>query len=173
MAIRLIFCYEANKRAATDNAYVSEVINRFYKLGNDISFSRIYMGGKSRYNHKDTIREINEIKKFCREAEITEVKVIYITDTDSYESRPEDKRYLKDINDYCKKNNYDHIWFCHDVEEVFWGDNSPIDNKVKKAGLFKNKKLIDEIDERKLKSIDMKAGRSNILAVLDRYLTKR
>ena len=170
MAIQLILCLEADRKSGTDYVYVSEVIHNFYEIDNTVKITPIYMGGKSKYNHKSIV---NEIKEKISQYKHGNTKVIYVTDTDNLESIPEDKVFLDRVTKYCQENGYDHAWFCHDVEEVFWMGKTSINSKVKMAGEFKKKRIIETIDERKLKSQNMRTGCSNILTVLDRYLRKK
>ena len=170
MAIQLILCLEADKKSGTDYVYVSEVIHKFYSIDNTIKLTPVYMGGKPKYNHRSVTSEIAEKISQYRHGD---TKVIYITDTDSFESRPEDKEFFDKISNYCNENGYNHVWFCHDVEEVFIGAKVSSNNKVKMAGTFKQKKRISTIDECKLKSKVMKSGCSNVLTVFDKYLSKK
>ena len=48
-----------------------------------------------------------------------EIKVFYCIDTDLYESCYDHQKEFEDIKNFCAKNGYELIWFCHDVEEVF------------------------------------------------------
>ncbi|MCI9386160.1 MAG: hypothetical protein HFH77_07380 [Lachnospiraceae bacterium] len=54
MAVQLIFCVETNKKADTDSIYISELVNYFYVLNNQIKISKVYMG-------------TNKISQFCKE----------------------------------------------------------------------------------------------------------
>lgn len=58
MAVQMIFCVETNKNANTDSIYITETINRFYEQTNKISRKFIYLGSKSKYNDKETIKQI-------------------------------------------------------------------------------------------------------------------
>lgn len=90
MAVQLIFCVATNKKADTDSIYISELVNYFYVLNNQIKISKVYMG-------------TNKISQFCKE------------------------------------NGYDLVWFCHDVEEVFWTTKFQIRRKYRRRGHLEEK----------------------------------
>lgn len=170
MAIQMILCVETNKRADTDSIYIQEIINHLYIINNQIKISKVYMGTKSKYKAKDVSREIgNKTKAFT----IGETKVIYCIDTDEYEKNIEHERELNDISRFCEENGYDLIWFCHDVEDVFIGNKIPDSQKVQTAGEFRRKGKMKEMDLDKLSSNEKRAHASNILKVLDKYLSRK
>lgn len=170
MAMQMILCVETNKRADTDSIYISETINHWYTINNQIKISKIYMNTKSKYNAKDVIRDIDKKSKAFT---IGETRVIYCIDTDQYESNNDHAKELKDISQYCKENDYDLIWFCHDVEEVFLGQRVSDSQKVQEAAAFRRKKRIEEIQAEKLSCGKKRVCTSNILNVLDKYLPRK
>ena len=170
MAIQLIFCVETNKKAATDIIYITEAINYYYKVDNSVKLSKIFMKTKTRYNSKDIVRDIHDMTKLYT---FGESKVIYCIDTDYFERNQEHERQLKEISEYCEKNGYEIIWFCHDVEEVFQGRTIPDNQKVKEAGAFRRKRMIENVDSRRLSSERINCRMSNIFNVLDKYLERK
>lgn len=170
MAIQMILCVETNKRADTDSIYISETINYFYMLNNQIKISKVYMNTKSKYRSKDVLKEINKkIKAYT----IGETKVIYCIDTDDYEKNIDHEKELNEIGRFCEENGYDLIWFCHNVEDVFLGKKISDSQKVHEAGVFRRKRKIEEIDFHALSSDTQRVHTSNILNVLDKYLTRK
>lgn len=170
MAIQMILCVETNKKADTDSIYISETINYWYKINNQIKISKIYMNTKSKYDSKDVLRQIDKKSKAFT---IGKTKVIYCIDTDQYEKNIEHLKELNNINQYCEKNNYDLIWFCHDVEEVYLEQRVLDSQKVQEAARFRKKKKIEEIQQYKLSCNEKLAYRSNILNILDKYLSRK
>ena len=170
MAVQLIFCVETNKKADTDSIYISELVNYFYVLNNQIKISKVYMGTKSKYCSKEIIKEI---EKKTKAFVIGETKVIYYIDTDEYEKNIEHQTELNKISQFCKENGYDLVWFCHDVEEVFLDNKIPDSQKVQEAGAFRRKKGIQEIPLDKLASSVMRIHTSNIMQILDKYLERK
>lgn len=173
MGLQLIFCVETNKRAETDWVYIDETIKAKYKLSNQIKVSKINMETKSRYDARKVLGEIGKQSKRYKEYAHGESKVIYCVDTDAYESNYEHKKELDDIKKFCEKNNYDLVWFCHDVEEVFLGKHVESSQKVKEAGAFRSSRGIQCVREDKLSSIEIRIKCSNILRVLDKYLERK
>lgn len=170
MAIQMILCVETNKKADTDSIYILETIKHWYKLNNQIKINKVYMNAKSKYNAKDVIRDIDKKSKAFT---IGETKVIYCIDTDQYERNADHAKELNDINQYCEKNQYDLVWFCHDVEEVFWGQRVSDSQKVQEAAAFRRKRLIEEIQADKLSYNTKHACTSNILNIFDKYLSRK
>lgn len=170
MAMQMIFCLETNKRANTDYIYIQETIDWLYQKSNQIRFSPVYMGTKTKYRSDDIL---SEIKKKTKEFTIGQTKVIYCIDTDQYEKNPEHSNAFRDIKRFCEENSYDLIWFCHDVEEVFLGQKVQDSKKVGEAGAFRRKKGIQEIDMDRLCGEVVRVHTSNILCVLDQYLTRK
>ena len=164
----IIFCVETNRQANTDWVYIRETLDRFYKdvcAGSQVKFDRIYMGTKTKYKSKQVVSEIYDWKKVYKE----DLVVIYCIDTDDYESNPEQKREFEDVQRYCMEKGYGFVWFCHDIEEVYW--NHSIDNTAKKRESirFSKSKCIMKMAEDKLRSNKPRTGFSNLLSVLDRY----
>ena len=137
MAIQLIFCMETNKRADTDSIYITETINHWYQITNQVKISKVYMTTKSKYQEKTVLKEIAQKKK---DFTIGYTKVIYCIDTDQYEKNMDHKKEFLNIHQYCNIHHYDLIWFCHDVEEVFLGKKISDSQKVQEAAIFRRKK---------------------------------
>lgn len=170
MAIQMILCVETKKSADTDSIYILDTINRWYKVDNTIKISKINMNSKSRYNSKDVTREIAQKKKAFV---LGESRVIYFIDTDQYERNHDHAKELNEISRYCEDNDYDLVWFCHDVEEVYWGHKVSDSQKVQEATTFRRKKKIEEMQIEKLSCNTKRAYVSNILNVLDNYLDRK
>ena len=68
--------------------------------------------------------------------------VVYCIDTDQIESNQMHKMEFDNISDYCKNNDCELIWFCHDVEEVFIGKKVKDSEKRKTAAEFRKKSVL-------------------------------
>lgn len=173
MGLQLIFCVETNKQADTDWVYIGETIKAKYNISNQIKLNKINMETKSKYNSRKVLGEIEKLTKAYKDYAHGETKVIYCIDTDAYESNYEQKKELDAIISFCKKYNYDLVWFCHDVEEVFVGKRVETSQKVKEAGVFRSNKGIERVREEKLSSPEIRNKCSNLLRVLDKYLERK
>ena len=123
------------------------------------------MSGKGNYS-KNKI--INAIKTKIRQYQINgKTRVIYCFDTDKYDSNPSDKKILKDEEEFCRDNGYEFVWFCHDIEEVFWGHSVPKGEKTDWARKYSINDGVKTVKLVNLKSDVMTKGRSNIMTVLD------
>lgn len=170
MAIQLILCMETNKSADTDSIYISETINHWYQLPNQVKISKIYMNTKSRYQSKAVQKEIEQKTKAFT---IGDTKVIYCIDTDQYDKNVEHEKEFLNISQYCEEHQYDLIWFCHDVEEVFLGKRVSDSQKVQEAAMFRRKKQIAKIPLKKLCHTAKQTYTSNIMNILDKYLNRK
>lgn len=170
MAIQMILCVETKKSADTDSIYILDTISRWYKVDNKVKISKINMNSKSRYNSKDVVREIAKKEK---EFVLGDTHVIYFIDTDQYDRNPEHEREWKEISCFCENNGFDLVWFCHDVEEVFWGHKVSDSQKVQEATAFRKKKGIEEVSAERLSCTTIRASASNILKVFDKYLERK
>ena len=169
MRRQLLFCVESNKKAHTDTVYINSTINRFYTNDRKVVYRPIFLESKTKYNDKGKVREIKDrIKGFPGET-----KVIYFIDVDDYDVSHATKELFDSIEKYCDDNDYELVYFCRDIEDVYWGDSISKDEKVKKAESFNRNKLIDSEKEEKLKVKSKKRHCSNILVVLDKYLERK
>ena len=171
MSKQILFCVEANKRSRTDYQYIEAVIKRFYTDDKKILYRPVFMGSKTKYNAKDVTREINGRKKLYKDKGDT--YVIYFIDTDDYDTSPDTRRLYEDISLYCRSNGHDMVFFCRDVEDVFHGQQVSDGDKIKMAGIFNRKHLIDNVEEIKLRSETHRRHCSNILSILDKYWTRK
>lgn len=173
MGLQLIFCVETNKQADTDWVYIDETLKEYYQLPNQVKRSKINMETKSKYNSRKVLGEIEKQTKWYKNHAHGETKVIYCIDTDAYESNYEHKKELDEIKNFCETHNYDLIWFCHDVEEVFIGKQVENSQKKKEAGAFRSNGGIKSVREEKLSATDIKSKCSNVLRILDKHLERK
>ena len=170
MAIQLILCVETNKKADTDSIYITEALNHYFKIDNSVNINKVFMETKTKYKSKNVVKEINEKIKLYS---FGETKVIYCIDTDNFEANQEHNNQLKEISRYCNDNNYDLIWFCHNVEEVFLGRTISDKQKTSEARTFRRKKAIEQLDPKHLSGKQMYSCRSNMLDIFAKYLAKK
>ena len=95
--------------------------------------------------------------------------MIYCFDCDEYDTKPEDLKFLQNVQNFCKNHGYHYAWFCKDIERVFLGYKVPDAEKKKAAETFKAKNKINDVAEHKLLCKDYKMNSSNILTVLDTF----
>ncbi len=164
----VIFCVETNKKANTDWVYILETINRYY--GNSqLRVDRIYMDGKGNYKSKHVISEMSSWK----EVYASDVLFIYCIDTDNYEMNADHKREFGEIQRYCKDNGYEFVWFCHDIEEVYWGHLIDDVNKKKESIRFMKTRQIEKVNYKNLCAKTIRKNCSNIMDVLDHYIDRK
>lgn len=97
---------------------------------------------------------------------------LYI-DTDEIEKEQSSRQYLKDITEYCKDNDFELIWFCRTIEEVFIGNK--ISGNIKTENAIKFQRTINNVDFTKIRldSNDKKFKNSNLLIIVNKYLNKK
>lgn len=173
MSLQLILVVETNEKCKSDWIYIKDTIEYFYQYNQvQTKFTPIYMGGKGRYKYKE--KEIKTaISQYKYSNKENQSKVIYFFDCDKYDTKPEDAQFLKDAKQHCDTNGYDFVWFCKDIEQVYLGESVADTQKKKAAASFKAKKAINNIDKRNLLADDYKVKTSNIMKVLDKYLSRK
>ena len=173
MGLQLIFVVETNKKCKSDWIYIKDTIDRFYQYDQtQVKFSPVYMDGKGKYKSKK--KEIsNLISQYTAGNKTNQSKVIFCFDCDDYDSKPEDAEFLANAKRYCDENGYDFIWFCKDIEQVYLGKKVDDSQKKKESAMFKAKGLIDVVDESKLIVKAYRANTSNIMTVIDQYLSHK
>lgn len=170
MNLQIILCVEADKRAAADNIYIKETINRFYSYGNDTKLTFVNMGGKSKYNSKSVERQVAQL---IHDYKIGKTVVIYCIDLDGFEANPDQVKENLEIQAYAQEKGYELVWFCHDVEEVYCGESVDKGIKTKTAIEFKTKGMIERLEEKRLMSKKETKRSSNILYILDKYIERK
>jgi hypothetical protein len=170
MSKQLLFCVEADKRSKTDWVYIKSVIDKYYEVDNSISIKPIYMGGKTNYKRSKVISEIKTLTKQFKQNGST--VVLYCVDTDNWDTDPDRKRELEEVMDYCREKGYEFIWFCRDVEEVFWGSQIHNSDKTERAKQFRLNNRLDSVSADSISKQIIKIGCSNIVSVLNKYLRK-
>lgn len=165
MGKQWIFCVESTQQARTDWTYINEVVKKYIKLGNELTYKPIYMSGKGNYVAVRLKKKIRELERGF----IGTTTVIMCTDTDRFENDPNDEKYMESVRDYCRQMNYKYVWFCHDVDEVFWGKSVSNSEKTNVARNFATKHKIAEFDSDRISYSDdhIHAGGSNLLYVLN------
>lgn len=168
---QLIFCVEADEKSRTDWVYINDTIKKYYQEDNEIKYTPIFMGAKMNYDSRRVIGKVNKsIKEYTHGSSF----VFYCIDVDSFESNPTHIREFEDIENYCKVNGYNLIWFCHDIEDVYLNKRVHKKEKSTIVKIFRSGNLIDSIDEKKLMSENNhRIHSSNILSMLDDYIDRK
>lgn len=173
MGLQLIFVVETNKKCKSDWIYIKDTIDRFYQYNQaQVKLSTVYMNGKGNYKNKE--KEIlSLISQYASTSKTNQSKVIYCFDCDDYDIKQDDSAFLRNAQQYCSTKGYDLIWFCKDVERVYLGREVEDSKKKGEAATFKEKKLITNVEARNLSGASYKANTSNIMSILDKYLTRK
>ena len=171
MGLQLIFAVETNKKCNSDWIYIKDTIEHFYSYERtQVKFSVVYMDGKGNYNSKKKEKEIKSLaSQYSSTSNTNRSRVIYCFDCDDYDSKMDDLKFLEEAKKYCDEHEYDFVWFCKDVEQVYIGKKVDDSQKKKEAATFKAKKQINSIDSKKLLMKNYRNNTSNIMNVLDGY----
>lgn len=171
MGLQIVFCLEADNKSQSDWVYVYETVKKYYIVSNEIKISRTFLGGKGNYKNKRIVNQIEKLSKAFKKNGQT--VVVYFIDTDDINTNQDRQREFKDIQSYCDSKGFELVWFCRDIEEVYWGGKVEKGEKTKVLARYRNNKCIDSVDEKLLKSAQIHNKRSNILSVLDKYLSRK
>lgn len=173
MGLQLIFAVEADKKSKSDWIYMKDTIDYFYQYDqSQFKFSPVYMNGRGKYKNKE--KEILKlISQYASTSKTNRSKVIYCFDCDDYDRKQADADFLAEASQYCKEKDYEFVWFCKDVECAYLGKKVDAGQKSKEAGKFKAKKLIRNVNPNKLAVNTYRMNTSNVMKILDRYLTRK
>ena len=163
----LLFCVESNKQEQIDWIYIESVIKHVFIDERTIVRRPLFMNSRSRYNNPKVLREI----KRYQTASYDSVHVIYCVDTDKIETNIDQKKQFEEITKFCSENGFELVWFCHDIEEVFLGYSVSDSEKKASATRFVSNEDYKKISIKKLKRSDYHKGNSNLLTVLEKYLS--
>ena len=171
MGLQVIFAVGTNKKCNSDWIYIKDTIEYFYSYERtQVKFSVVYMDGKGNYNSKKKEKEIKSLaSQYSSTSNTNRSRVIYCFDCDDYDSKMDDLKFLEEAKKYCDEHEYDFVWFCKDVEQVYIGKKVDDSQKKKEAATFKAKKQINSIDSKKLLMKNYRNNTSNIMNVLDGY----
>lgn len=170
---QLIFAVETNKKVKSDEVYIRSLLNDYYDLSrnNDVKVQFVYMDGKSKYDDNKVVREIN---KYIYENVDGENVIIYCFDTDRIDKDANEINNFHKASKYCRDNKYELIWFCKDIENVFIGKIVRKSEKKQESIRYSKKnRVYDKQFIARLSSKTQTEHKSNILLVLNKYLTKK
>lgn len=167
--MQCIFIVEADKKCGSDSRYIKELLKRVYKISG-VKISFVYMGSKSKYLKSEAM--VKTLKKKYKGNSV----VYMCIDTDSLSSNSQQIKETNDVINYSKSKGYELIWFYEDIEQVFLGNS--VNKRYKKScsEQFIAKNQIDNLSIGNLAKKSMNSipnGSSNILIVLDKYLTRK
>lgn len=173
MGLQLIFVVETNRKCKSDWIYIKDTIDYLYEYDKaHIKFTPIYMDGKGNYKKKET--EIKKcIAQYSSTSKSNKSQVIYCFDCDDYDIKGEDLEFLESAQNYCRSKGYHFVWFCKDIERVYVGKKVDDKKKQSEAVAFKEKKLIAQVDIKRLSGTCYKGNTSNIMNILNQYLHKK
>ncbi|MBO4695193.1 MAG: hypothetical protein J5656_04645 [Clostridia bacterium] len=163
----LLVCVETNSKSKTDVFYINKILQTIYVIDNETKIDYVYLDGKHKYKNKTVLDSIRKKSK-----NFANIHIIYCIDTDDIFTNPKHIALNEEISQYCAVNNYDLVWFCRNVEEVFLGKIIKDKDKVKEAKKFG---ALKEIDNSIIKSLDatIQAKRkSNLMLVFNNYFKK-
>ena len=174
--LQMIFVVESNSTCKSDWIYIKDTIEQFYQYDRaHVKLSVIYMDGKGKYSNKEKViaSQIKTYQNAVKNGASRRSVVIYCFDCDEYDTNQEDLVFLDKAEQYCAHHAYDFVWFCKDIEQVYLGKKVDDSRKKQEATTFKEKGLIASVDERKLHTHEYRRNTSNIMNVIDKYLSRK
>lgn len=161
----LLIIVETRKSANTDDTYIKETIKKFYPGVHDFTPKFIYMNSKGAFN---SAKLNHVIKEYVSLSNV--IGIIQCIDLDDYDTSISDASLNEKIKKHCEDKKYEFVWFCKNVEDVYYFNTAVEKNKKAiKAKQFIQKMMINNIDERYLRSKQYSKRHSNILEVLDKF----
>lgn len=135
--IQLILVVESKKSAKTDSQYIRKLIMKLFDKtisDKDIKLSDVFMCGKSNYNKRSTIKQINDWKKYNAKGINY---IIYFFDTDNVSDPTWMKKLSDEVIPFCSANKYEFVWFSYDIEDVFLQKQIEDKKKLSVASKYK------------------------------------
>jgi hypothetical protein len=166
MSKQLIILTETIKNGS-DQKYIDTIIKYFYDTSKD-KLSYVPCNGVGNVLNDKTKRKIENLKSNYD----GESYVIVCVDTDSRQDQ-DAKKNLEGIEQECYRLNYEFIWFCENIEDVVWKEKVEKGQKSKKAEKFLMSSKNFNFNSLNLKSSFKTSTHSNMLQVLEKYLTKK
>ena len=175
MGTQLIFCLETNEQTKSDYIYIRSTMDHFFKMNQtNIKISPVYMNGKYNYNSLKVKKKIEELtKQYSVTSNANRSVVILCVDCDDYDIKNEDKLFLKNVEIFCRDNEYRLVWFCKDIEQVFLHDRVRDNEKKKRSEDFRRKGMIEKIDIKSLEASVFQMYRSNLGNVLAEFMESK
>ena len=164
MSVQIIFCVEANSQSKSDYIYIKSLLQYRYSFGgNQPKYKPVFMNSKSRYNQQEKI--IQRLKKMHERTGPTRVVMCVDEDNgipDSFAMNPA-------ISAYCRKMDFDLVWFRKDIEDVFIHKEVASKEQGKTAASFASNKGIGNVN---LSDLNHKIPltrnmTSNLITILD------
>lgn len=169
MSKQLLLCVESNNKSRTDYVYIKSTIDYFYINDRKTIIRPIFLDTKTKYKDNGKIKEIKKkINDFKGET-----KVLYFIDYDNSDTSFVTQKLFLEIKDYCNRERYEFVFFCKDVENVYWGEQVKDSEKVKKASNFISNNKIGSLNESNLRTSNYRRHCSNILTILDNFLVRK
>lgn len=175
--LQIILVSETSDNDKSDIIYIRSVINHFFsyesnEYDGEVATIPFYLNGKQNYSDKKILSRIRSQTKMFRCYNQNAVTVvIYFIDTDSIEKEYKEGSFFRNVQDFCKLNNFDLVWFCKKAENVFLKkETNQIKSKTEAAKQFAYSNSIKTINKSDLMDNEINFGHSNILLVLSKYL---
>lgn len=166
----ILLCVETNPSAKTDQMYIEKTIKQLYTITNEIKISYEYFDGKDKYNNAKLQKKINGLKRMSKNCQFV---VIYCIDTDKIDMEVKMTEKYKEIKSFCDNKGFDLVWFYRDIEEVYYGHTISKKDKIMEAKKFNNMDGLGKATIQTLCANDLCRYKSNLLLVLDKYLTRK
>ena len=172
----LIFVVESKSgKENSDGVYINVTLRNFYDYGNDTIIRYVYMNGKGNFDKRSTLNQINKYILDSRKIDPkTHIYVYYVFDKDKIYNSNEDVSFVKNVEVFCKTNDYHVIWMNRTIEEVFLNEIVERHQKVKMASRFQSRNMIEKVNPKQLSTVNAdNQNTSNILNLLDQVLKRK
>ncbi|MEE3487139.1 MAG: hypothetical protein VZT48_03410 [Bulleidia sp.] len=170
MAQQILLCVEADSKSKSDWIYIKGFIHHFYCPDRNDKLLSIFMGGKSKYCSRSVTAEISSRKRIWKNG-LTHV--IICIDTDEMFQNPVFAAEFRKIISFCNEHQYELVWFCRDIEEVFVGKRISNTEKKSCAHSFRTGNRVSSLKPTDFQAEQPSIGRSNLSIILNRYFEKK
>ena len=169
--MQIIIVCECDSKSKSDYLYIKATIDKNFDLrAKNIKLSSIYLGGKGKWSKKG--KKINSL--ISQYGKNGESKVVFCLDYDNPIKTNNNEEINEKIDEYCKQEKYDLVWFNGNIEQVFLGRDVPRSKKTEEAERYSKNRKINDFDMNKISFEKILLGikGSNLLVVLNKLINK-
>lgn len=128
------------------------------------------MGGKSEYCSRSVLAEINYRKRIRKNGP---THVIICIDTDEIFQNPVFAAEFRKIRSFCNDHQYELIWFCRDIEEVFLGKRISNTEKKPSAHSFRTGNRVSGLKQMDFQAEQPSISKSNLSVILSGHFERK
>lgn len=171
--MQIVILVESKSSADIDYQYIRSFIKKSYpSQDRHVKLTPINLNSKTRLEASQKKIEC-KVKSYALTNPGEKQFVVCCLDTDT--GKTGDPNRNKQCETFCKKHDYELVWFHRDIEEVFIGKRVKDSQKAKEAKNFVSQRKIESLNLQFFLNVDIESSnyrRTNLKAVFDKIMKK-